>query len=89
MNRGQWRFEQKERVHWHCELCGADGLPGDSRLVVHHIDGNKENLDQSNMIVLCRRCHYHFRRLYIPGQKVLPRFSPPPWMIERGLGQSD
>ena len=34
-----------------CVICGA------SRVQIHHIDGNKQNNDQSNLIVLCVRHH--------------------------------
>jgi hypothetical protein len=35
-----------------CEICGKDG-----RLDVHHIDGNHQNNELNNLIVLCRSCH--------------------------------
>jgi hypothetical protein len=34
-----------------CAICGA------SRVQIHHIDGNKENNDESNLIVLCANHH--------------------------------
>ena len=29
-------------------------------LIVHHIDGNQDNVDMSNLITLCQRCHGRF-----------------------------
>lgn len=39
----------------HCEKCGHDG--SESRLDIHHRDGNKRNQSLANLIVLCHRCH--------------------------------
>ena len=36
-----------------CAECGATGVVFD----VHHIDGDHNNNDLSNLIVLCRKCH--------------------------------
>ena len=38
-----------------CEKCGSDG--SDSRLDVHHRNGNKKDQSLSNLTVLCHRCH--------------------------------
>jgi len=38
-----------------CELCGSDG--SDSRLDVHHRNGDKQDQALSNLTVLCHRCH--------------------------------
>ena len=38
-----------------CELCGSDG--SDSRLDVHHKNGDKQDQTLSNLTVLCHRCH--------------------------------
>lgn len=38
-----------------CERCGHDG--SESRLDVHHRDGNKKNQSLANLAVLCHLCH--------------------------------
>lgn len=39
----------------HCENCGSDG--SDSRLDVHHRNGDKQDQSLGNLMVLCHRCH--------------------------------
>jgi len=34
--------------------CGKEGV---SRLDAHHIDGNRNNTVESNLIMLCKTCH--------------------------------
>lgn len=57
------REQIRERDGRVCQLCG---LPEDQnftrkgelrKLDVHHIDYNKHNLDESNLISLCLKCH--------------------------------
>jgi len=38
-----------------CEDCGGDG--SDSRLDVHHRNGDKRDQSMGNLVVLCHRCH--------------------------------
>jgi len=38
-----------------CQVCFLSGF--DKALSVHHIDYNKENHDENNLISLCRKCH--------------------------------
>ena len=38
-----------------CESCGGDGA--ESRLDVHHRNGDKRDQSLSNLEVLCHRCH--------------------------------
>ena len=38
-----------------CETCGHDG--SESRLDVHHRNGDKRDQGLANLIVLCHRCH--------------------------------
>ena len=40
-----------------CEICGESG-----KLDVHHIDGNFQNNNLSNLKVLCRSCHMKIHR---------------------------
>ena len=46
----------RERDGNACRICGAEKDPNQA-LHVHHIDYNKENLDQLNLITLCKICH--------------------------------
>jgi len=49
----QIRRQIKERDNYQCQLCGKKGC----RLDVHHIDYNKKNMSQDNLITLCHNCH--------------------------------
>lgn len=42
----------KERDNYSCQLCGET-----EDLHVHHIDYNKNNIEDNNLITLCKRCH--------------------------------
>jgi HNH endonuclease len=48
----------KQRAEWKCERCGH---PHDTKngftLTVHHLDGDKWNLEWWNLAALCQRCH--------------------------------
>jgi len=41
-----------------CVVCGAT-----SKLIVHHVNGNKVNNSMENLVVVCRRCHLDIHRL--------------------------
>lgn len=43
----------KKRDNWMCILCGTK----QKRLCVHHIDYNKQNSNEKNLISLCFECH--------------------------------
>lgn len=51
----------KERIrvrdNFICQGCGIPELECTRRLVVHHIDYNKNNCNENNLISLCVRCH--------------------------------
>ncbi len=47
----------RERDNHICQLCGKTEQENGRKLDVHHIDYNKENLDENNLISLCRNCH--------------------------------
>jgi len=49
--------EARKRADYRCQHCGRVSYRHD----VHHIDGDVENNDASNLLVLCRECH---RRLH-------------------------
>jgi len=40
-----------------CQKCGVPELECDRRLATHHIDYNKKNCKESNLISLCNSCH--------------------------------
>lgn len=46
----------RKRDGYRCQLCGL-GREGGKRLVVHHIDYDKQNNDPSNLLTLCNPCH--------------------------------
>ena len=45
----------------HCGCCERCGHPNDREtghvLTVHHIDGDKSNVERWNLAALCQRCH--------------------------------
>lgn len=49
------RKKIKERDNYKCKLCGKSRK--ETILQVHHIDYNKGNSDESNLITLCIACH--------------------------------
>lgn len=49
--------EIKNRDKWTCRRCGEQRKHWGIHLHVHHIDGNKFNNDESNLISLCSKCH--------------------------------
>ena len=59
-----WTEELRERIvardGHRCQVCGAD----DRMLQVHHVDHDRTNNIQANLLTLCASCHlaYHGRR---------------------------
>ena len=47
----------KENAGWKCERCGVKHGHAPNVLTVHHLDGNKGNLERWNLAALCQRCH--------------------------------
>jgi hypothetical protein len=47
----------RERDGHKCKNCGLSETEHGSKLHVHHIDSNKENLSEINLITLCKFCH--------------------------------
>ena len=47
----------RDRDNRACRECGKPEKENGKRLDVHHIDGNKNNSNQSNLISLCVKCH--------------------------------
>lgn len=56
-----WTKTFKEQIRYRdgykCQLCGMPEVENGRKLDVHHIDYDKKNLDQYNLISLCRKCH--------------------------------
>ena len=60
----------KGKWQWCCERCGHRHDPeAGYALTVHHLDGNKGNDAEWNLVCLCQRCH-----LEIQGRVFLPQF---------------
>jgi DNA-directed RNA polymerase subunit RPC12/RpoP len=51
------REKIRDRDHRRCVLCGKTEKENGRKLDVHHIDGDKDNLDEHNLISLCLVCH--------------------------------
>ena len=49
-----------------CEKCGSPSIPG-RILTVHHLDGNKANCADDNLVALCQVCHLHVQAKYHPA----------------------
>jgi hypothetical protein len=47
----------RQRDLYTCQECGITQDKLNKKLSVHHIDYNKENLNPTNLISLCRSCH--------------------------------
>ena len=45
------------RDNFICQLCGVPELECDTQLDVHHIDYDKKNCKEENLISLCHSCH--------------------------------
>ena len=56
-----FNFELKElirkRDNYKCQLCGCPQEECLTRLPIHHIDYNKNNLDPKNLTALCKKCN--------------------------------
>ena len=54
--------EIKALAGWVCERCGhSNDYQNGYTLTVHHLDGNKWNLEPWNLAALCQRCHLHIQ----------------------------
>ena len=52
-----FREQIRHRDGYKCQLCGMSEIENGRRLAVHHIDYEKFNIKQKNLISLCHRCH--------------------------------
>ena len=74
----------KDLANWQCEHCGHPHDPETGHtLTVHHLNGDKSDCSDKNLVALCQRCHLHIQARYTPGQLVLPGMEPPDWLAER------
>lgn len=60
----QLKSKIRVRDNFKCRLCGVPEIECYEHLHIHHIDYNKKNCKEDNLISLCRRCHVgtNFRR---------------------------
>lgn len=62
-----WKYKSyqiKRRDGFKCRLCGRESFKG-HRLTTHHIDDDKQNCEDSNLVTLGQSCHLLFRSTYI------------------------
>ncbi len=65
-----WTKTFKEQIRYRdgyrCQMCGMPEVEHGRKLDTHHIDYDKSNLDQFNLISLCKKCHpkTNFNREY-------------------------
>ena len=84
-NWGEIALRVKEAAGWCCENCGhPHSFPG-YVLTVHHLDGDKGNCGDRNLVALCQRCHLSIQARYRVGQLTLSGIDRPAWMVRRGL----
>ncbi len=74
----EWPYISKAikiKRHYICEGCGQHGSVWRNVLTVHHIDYDPSNNDDSNLLVLCQKCHLALQQ------------GNPPHLIRLRLGQ--
>lgn len=47
----------KDATDWRCVPCGAPHGPPPHILTVHHLNHTPMDVDESNLLVCCQRCH--------------------------------
>jgi hypothetical protein len=73
---------------WRCERCGRAHTPAPPWvLTVHHLDGNKANLEHWNLSALCQRCHLRIQNRVIFYQDW--PFEHSPWMARHVADYND
>ena len=62
------QLKEKIRVrdNFICQLCSVPELECTKRLLIHHVDYNKENCNEKNLISLCNKCNsiVNYKREY-------------------------
>lgn len=82
-----WTKTFKEQIRYRdkytCQLCGVPEVECNRKLAVHHIDYNKDNLSENNLISLCQSCHQktNFNKDYWEGY-----FNERKWQIRCKIG---
>ena len=51
------KLQIRRRDSFKCQLCSIEQKELNERLIVHHIDFDKNNNSEDNLISLCRSCH--------------------------------
>ena len=65
-----WTEELKKQIrhrdNYTCQICGKSEKKNAMKLCIHHIDYNKKNCKENNLISLCKSCHTptHYNRKY-------------------------
>jgi hypothetical protein len=76
----------KQRAEWRCERCSR---PHDTKhgftLTVHHLDGDKLNLEWWNLAALCQRCHLRVQARVDWYQDLLDGYHAR-WLADHVLG---
>jgi hypothetical protein len=54
---GDLKRSIRERDNFTCQECGVEENKNQKKLSIHHIDYDKENCSESNLISLCKPCH--------------------------------
>lgn len=52
-----FKEQMRHRDKHQCQICGVPEIECNKKLHVHHIDYNKKNISESNLISLCNSCH--------------------------------
>lgn len=59
----EWTDELKEQIRERdgniCQICALEWPNDSERFSVHHIDGNKANCADDNLVTICKGCHTH------------------------------
>ncbi len=71
----------KDEEGWKCERCDQphvnDAKTG-HMLTVHHLDGNKSNVERWNLAALCQRCHLRLE-IKVNMDQLIFDFRVRPW----------
>lgn len=99
-NRGVIQRRIRELAGHRCEHCGIEFHPGTNIAVsavnrhgqpivgtVHHIDSDKSNCTNRNLVYLCQRCHVFVQWRWQPGDYLPLQWDniPPDWILRRQL----
>jgi len=69
----------KKRNNFHCERCGikdSHNPNNGNMLTIHHMDGDKSNCADWNLMCLCQRCHLHMQHINIYQGWLFPKSFP-------------